>query len=351
MGDAPKEPLTPVTVYHDETKSDETRLKGHVLLFVPHEVCWEDHLPLFGSSRRDIKPIEFVPAEVWNLRRQAQLEDKKLHFSKLSGRRWTGFDAGHRAIAEFAAEALRRTPSKRLRTPCSLRVAAMFYGPNADRRIYGGGAREEQLLRHDETVLRILLKGAAHYLFGPDEPIRLVDFVTDGQPGYRPLSSRRILHRLHAEDAAGRTPLRDYVELDEAVFVRGHTSDHKGFTPGSSEDRDSQFLQLADLFLGAISRSCFDRVAPWPRQPRMGPIEGSKKDIIAHPIREVLAKVKRGRAFRNSGHHRSFSVGRVNFGPEAISFSRLAPLPNDVDLPLVQLDLRWAEDGDGGASR
>ncbi|MBX7184807.1 MAG: hypothetical protein K1Y01_06625 [Vicinamibacteria bacterium] len=292
--------------------------------------------------RRSVKPLELVPEEVWKIRRHAALEKKRLHFSKLSGRQWTKYDAGHRAIADFAAEALRRKPSKALGTPCALRVAAMFYGAKADLAMYGGGQREEQHLRHDETVLRILLKGAAHYLFGPDDPIRVVDLVTDGQPGYRPLSSSRILHRLHAEEASGRSPLRDYVKLSDDAAIRGHATDHKNFLPGSKEDRDSQFLQLADLFLGAISRSCFDAVAPWPKHPLLGPFDGSKKDIIAHPIREVLAKAARGASFRHGGHYRTFSVGQVRFGPDAVWFSRLTPKNYDPQLPVPQLDLSWS---------
>lgn len=334
---------TPFTVFHDETKrEDETRLKGHVLVFVPHLARWTEDLGLFGTIDNAINPLVTLPDVIHQVRTRYAIEPKRLHFSRLGGRKWTKYDAGHRAVADLAADALRSRPCKALPTPLRLRVAAMFYSCDADLSMYAGD-NEEKRLRHDETVLRILLKGALHYLFGSNDPVRLVELVTDGQPAHRVISGSRVLWQLVADEGAGRTPLAEHVQLDDQIVLRSHPSDHKDFAPGSAGYRDCQFLQLADLFLGSISRSCFDLVSDWPHPPPDGAVVSTKKDIIAHPIRAVLKKQSRGVGFRHSSHFRSFSVGRVAFTPTTVSFVRLTPRLPDPRLPPLQLDLDWQE--------
>lgn len=340
----PQDTVIPVTVYHDETKrEDETRLKGHVLLFVPHIATWRAGTPLFGPDERRAAPLVDVPRMIWSLRDRYDLAQKRLHFSKIGGRKWTRFDAGHRSIAELAANILRSKPTRELPVPFSLKVAVMFYGPDADLSLYGGSS-QERTLRHDETVLRMLLKGAAHFLFPERTRLSLVELVTDGLPAHRTLSESRVLWQLAVDGTAGRTALRSNVELPAELRVRPHSSDHKSHERGSTADGDSQFLQLADLYLGAISRACFDPTGDWPSPPAIETQPVLKKDVITHPIRSVLQKQSRGAGFRNNGHYRSFSVGRVAFSGREVSFRRLGPRLVDHTLPTPQLDLSWSDD-------
>jgi len=97
-------------------------------------------------------------------------------------------------------------------------------------------------------------------------------------------------------------------------------SDHKIYHKDSEEFRHANLLQVTDLLLGATIRACYTGNLPSIKLPAGVDFEvESKKDIVAQPVRELLAKKARGRGFERSGHYRSFTVNQVDFSSE-ISF-------------------------------
>lgn len=104
--------------------------------------------------------------------------DGKLHFAEISGQTWTKYDSAYHKVVALAVDALRSKSSQAFSCPLSCKVAAIFYPKGADWNIYGGDSRKEQKLRHDETLLRILLKGACHYLYDDSNPIEVVKVVS-----------------------------------------------------------------------------------------------------------------------------------------------------------------------------
>ncbi len=226
----------------------------------------------------------------------------------------------------MAVDALRRKAPETVERPLCCKVAAIFYPSGANLRIYGGDLpRKEKRLRYDETLLRILLKGACHYLYDENNPVEIVEVVTDGAPDHRPLSKERVLVRLIYDEIYGRTPLRDYVSFASGASITQVPSDHKQHSLDSQAYLHANLLQLADLMLGSIMRACFVGFRPVSSLPRLGE-ECVKKDVIASPVAFMLRKVDRGAGFRRSGHYKSFSITQVSFAGENVAFRQLSAL-------------------------
>ena len=246
----------------------------------------------------------------------------KLHFSQLSGKKWKKYDNAYYEVVSLAVDALRHKGQKQFQHPLCLKVATMFYPKGADWSIYGTYSRKELKLRHDETVLRMLLKGAAHYLYDENHHVELQALVADGESAHRHFDEERVIWRLLVEEKHGRTPLRDYVSLAPNAFIRHLPSDHNLYERGTEEYIHATMLQVTDLLLGTIMRASYVGLTRAKRVPRVNE-ECNKRDIVSWPVREMLEKTARGSGFKYSGHYRSFALSEVVFSSEGISFRPL----------------------------
>ena len=313
-----------VVIYHDETKNVADRnFKGHILYFVPVRLVEESSTPLFGSEVVEYSPQGELFRKVEECRREFNCYGK-LHFTDISGRKWTRYDYAYRKVVEVGVDSLRHKGQRYFPHPLNCKIAVMFYPKLSDWSIYGGQAKKEQRLRHDETVLRMLLKGAVHYLYDEGNVIEVVKIISDGQPQHRPLDEERVLWRLTYDELYGRAPLRDYVLLASGASIVHLPSDHKQYQPDSEEYVYANLLQVADLLLGSVMRACYVGITECAYVPRVGE-ECVKKDVIAQPVKEMLDKVKRGAGFRYSGHYRSFTINQVEFSGGGVHFREVRP--------------------------
>ncbi|MDW8226482.1 MAG: hypothetical protein RMJ60_01625 [Anaerolineales bacterium] len=311
-----------VIIYHDETKDVPGRnFKGHVLFFVPVTLSVKNETPLLGTSQEEYSPQEIFLGELVRCRQEFACNGK-LHFSEISGQTWKKYDCAYQKAIALAVDALRSRSPQLFPRPLSCKVAAIFYSKGADWNIYGGDSRKEQKLRHDETLLRILLKGACHYLYDDSNLIEVVRIVSDGESAYRKLDEDRIVWRLTYDDLYGKSPLRDYVTLSSDACIFHLPSDHKDYQPDTEEYMHANFLQIADLLLGAIMRACYVGAKATKTMPTIGQ-HCIKRDAIAQPVKEMLEKRKRGSGFRYSGHYKSFVVTQVTFDNDGINFQEV----------------------------
>lgn len=319
-----------VVVYHDETADVGTdKYKGHALLFVPTRIVGIHTTPLLGEFSLDYSPSKALYNRIMEVRKSYQL-DKKFHFKDISGRKWGRFDLGVRLVVETGVDALRHKFSRFFKPPLCCKLAVMFYPKAADLSLYGGGEKKEQRVRLEETVLRMLLKGGLHYLYGESSEVVVAGVISDGQPRHRPLNDERTMWRIAFDDQYGRTALRDYATIHQDARITHLPSDHKQYLPDSDEYIQANLLQLTDLLLGSVIRSCYVGIAECPRPPRIGSTNYVKKDVIAYPVKEMLDKIRRGKGFERSGHFRSFSISCVSFAPDSVSFTKLSPLQFEI---------------------
>ncbi len=316
-----------VIVYHDETKDvPGQKLKGHVLLFVPERLSVTHHGTLFGSWQNTYSPSRVLYQRVQEVRRSWRC-DRKLHFSEISGRKWSTYDQVIVGVLQLVVNAMRTKGAQSFKYPLGVKFVVMFYPQKSDLTFYGGDTRKEKHLRRDETILRILLKGASHFLYSEEDRVELGRAVCDGQPEHRKFSEERILWQLRAEEPAGRVPLRDYVSIDPGAEIEHLQSDHKLYEVNSEKRMHANFLQVADLLLGAVRYACYVRNTADMRPPRIGAQCGDKRAVASAPVAELLQKVQRGSGFRHSGHYRTFSVSRVEFGEDSICFAAVQVKP------------------------
>lgn len=311
-----------VIVYHDETKDVPGRnLKGHVLFFMPVTLSVESNTPLFGPYQDVYSPLELFMNELTRCRNDFSC-DGKFHYSEVSGKTWKKYDfAYHKAIV-LATDALRFKSPSIFPRPLRCKVAAIFYPKGADWKIYGGDTRKEKILRHDETLLRILLKGACHYLYDWSNTVEIEKIITDGEPAHRKFNDDRVVWRLTYDDYLGRSPLRDYVTISSDVSIIHLPSDHKKHHPNREEYMHANLLQVTDLLLGAIMRACYVGTKKIKKVPVIDE-HCSKKDVFAQPVKEMLEKRKRGKWFKNSGHYKSFVVTQITFVKDGINFQEV----------------------------
>lgn len=314
-----------VIIYHDETKDvPGSNLKGHVLLFVPIKLIAKSETPLFGSSVQEYFPQELFFEKLAKYRAEFACNGK-LHFTEISGKTWKKYDYAYHKAIDVTVDALRHKSPIYFQWPLNFKVAAIFYPKGTDWNIYGGNTRKEQQFRHDETLLRILLKGAAHYLYDSVNIIEIDQIISDGYSAHRCLSEDRILRRLTYEDYNNRSPLRDYVVLTSNSSIMHLPSDHKQYQIDSREYIDANFLQIADLLLGSIIRTCFVGFQSKTKLPKIGE-ECIKKDAIAQPVYMMLDKKNRGGGFKNSGHYKSFTITQVKFDKAGVLYKEVQKL-------------------------
>lgn len=259
-------------IYHDESKKVFKNIWAHALFFVPE-----------SSSAKLLE-------EILEIRRKYGCENNRFHFANISGQRICKEDGSIviKEWVEHGIEALRSKGSYIFSHPLNCKLGIIFFPTWLDLDLYGGGSQNEKMLRYFETVLRILLKGCAHWLYDENKKLKIKGIITDGEPWHRELDEIRVLDRLIPT-------VRDYVEIDRNAYIEGICSDHKSFD--CTDCNKAQLLQLTDLLLGSIIHCCFRDLK-----------YGDKKERIIRPIREMLEKRKRGRNFRRSGHYKSFSL-------------------------------------------
>lgn len=304
-----------VVVYHDETRNvfNGTH-RGHVLFFVPRRLTRKASAPLFPDEEVRTSPLRDVFAEIQRIRERYGT-DRKFHFSELSGKAWHQSDAATREVMELGVDSLRHKRSRTSSAPICARLAVMFYPTSVDlhRFGYGGSSREERRIRYDETMLRILLKGALHYLYDERSRVVVRAVVADGASASRPLDPDRVIEQLSIDGLEGRTPLRDYARFHPKARISHVVSNHREHACDSSAFVHANLLQMADLLLGGVIRSCVVGCADYVHAPRVGQRPIVKKDAVGYPVKQMLMKVDRGAGFRHSGHYRAFSVSKVDF--------------------------------------
>jgi hypothetical protein len=321
-----------VIIFHDETgDSGIHNSKGHVLLFVPVNHVITASTPMFGEERFEYSPFDKFLGKLTEIRATYKLIDQKLHFTDIAGTKWTWFDLGKRLVVEAIVDALRHKRADLFDCPLCFKVAVMIYPKKSDLSLYGGADRQEKGLRHKETILRIMLKGAAHYLYGDQHNVIIEQIVSDGLPDHRELSESRIIGQLYYEDLADRKPLRDYISFAPQAAITHVLSDHKEYQAEIKKAKLSHFLQIADYSLGAGLRALDPACDVWKTPPQLQAQVAHKKNIIAYPFRDMLMKSRRGKAFQRSGHYRSFAFSEVSFASGKISFRSLQPESHEYD--------------------
>ncbi len=332
-----------VTVYHDETSdAGPGHLKGHVLFWVPDHIYGEYRTPLFGSEPFEYQPDDLLFTRVKQIRTDNNY-DTRFHFCKISGSKWTQWDVPLLEATSVAVDALRRKFQKQFDRPLCCKLAILFYPKKSDLSLYGGSHGKERHQRHDETVLRMLLKGAAHYLYNEDTYINLRRIISDGDPRHRPLDPERIVWRLLADDGGEKVPLREYISFAEDVTIEHVPSNHRLHDEEHAHYRYAHHLQLADLLLGGVIHACHKGCHTYEPPPLDTPVH-NKRDIIATPVKRMLDKQFRGFGFRASGHFRSFTVSQVEFGNEGVIFRQVATRDIKPVLENLQqeLDYDWS---------
>jgi len=289
-----------VIVFHDETKSaGKEKLNGHILLFIPIELKnAQSQKKLFETANKKVIPKCEIFSKICKIR-TANDTDRKFHFKEFSGRKWTRHDKAGREIIEVGVDALRHKKPRLFDAPLCCKMAVMFFPePTPDNlALYGGANKKEQKLRFFETTLRMLLKGATHYLYDTTNKINTKKIVTDGKPHHRELDDKRILERLTKEDIE---ELRDYVSIDGDARIISVNSNHKKHQSDSEDYIYANLLQLADMLLGSVTQACLKGIKRNIDLPETGDKVEDKKSIIAYPVKEMLDKVERGRNFEKS---------------------------------------------------
>jgi hypothetical protein len=167
-----------------------------------------------------------------------------------------------------------------------------------------------------ETTLRFALKGGLNYLGSRKNPIFINSLHFDGHKHYRRNVDRaRIVDRLHS--------LRDYCEIsDRRNLIYDDSSNHN--RSDCQKYTDCQFLQLADLLIGAF-RSIL--------------IEPTRKihTDLAYPIKSLILRYQNGIArMENSRWWNSFCMSQCYLENNNWKFETLK---FDPDLSEIQPNL------------
>jgi hypothetical protein len=305
-----------IIAYHDETAQTgpDGNLCGHILYFAPRRIQLYDNNPsLFGGVETEYKPQDLLLTEISALVKEAGLSHHKFHFTTRTGTKWTRYAEAYRRLIQLGVDSLKRKDPVHVPKPTHCKMAVMFYPSGADVSIFGGEGKE-RYLRHDETVIRWLLKGALHRLYSEDHEVDLVGIVSDGNPNHRDLDDWRILERMEHDFGPRTSKLREYVSVNEMAQII-HLSSDPGEHDSTRKLEHCTMLQLADLLFGAVRRSYFKAISNCPSAPPVGHRlqNWKKKDVLAVPMRETLEKRKRGTGFKHSSHFGSFTVSKVDF--------------------------------------
>lgn len=328
-----------VFVFLDETEyKDGEKLKGYVMLFVPNKIQISNVMRLDGTNDIELNPLQELFSKIESCRKKFNAT-YKFHFSDTSGKRWTKYNEAEKLLVSVGVDALKCKRQKFFKNPLYCKLAVMFFhSPTpGDLAFYGGDVTNEKKLRYNETILRMLLKGALHYLYDDNNKVKVLKIIADGEPYHRRLSEERILLRLINENLSGN--LRRYVEISEDAEIIHQDSDHKRFDRDSNEYIYANILQLADMLLGSVVQSCLKGIKGQNFSPMRDDDVNDKKSVIAYPVKAMLDKTKRGINFKNSSHYKSFTVSKVYRKDGEMKFDNILPRDIEMELPKSQLTL------------
>jgi len=330
-----------VIVYHDETKQiKKMNLKGHILLFIPLNLTVERYGTLLGNEKQTYIPLKEIYNEIMEIRDNYSAFHK-FHFSKIpKAGKWTKYNQAEKELVQIGIDALKTKRNFIFKSPLFCKMAIIFY-PMSSLDLYRGVSKEKRL-RYHETLFRMLLKGAVHYLYDEDHPVELSKIISDGMPYHRKLSDDRILFRLIIDNFLGRSPLREYVSISPDCEIVHQSSKHEDFREDTDEYVHANMLQLADMLLGATIHSCYKDLKIQTRQPRIDQKVDDKRGEVSMPVKEMLDKRKRGRNFKYSSHYKSFLLSLAyakdrNWKFESIMTKEIEILPNAKQLTLIDL--------------
>ncbi len=327
-----------VIIYHDEVKDiPDVNLRGHILLFVPISISIDNSTPLLGDYHTDYFPRIVLYQEICKVRKKYNFYNK-MHFSDIGGKKWTKFDEAKREILGIIIDALKIKSSFYFNSPLNCKFAVIFYPKGKDLKFYSGETKKEKTFRYDETLLRILIKGSAHFLYDSEKQIEIEEFITDGFSTFRPLNENRILFQIKIDEFSGRSELRNYVHFDPNLSINHLPSDHRNYEVDSTDFINANLLQVADLLLGSINRVCFTNSKLPTKIPQIGEL-CSKKDVIAVLMKNLLEKKFRGKGFIHSSHYKTFVVSKVDFLGDEIVFSEVGISNNNNEINPDQLPL------------
>lgn len=293
--------VSKVIVYHDETKKSRTSpLNGHIFLFVPKSLTIYRKETLFGDEEESITPIQMLYDSMMQTRARYSATHK-FHFSDISGRKWEIPNVAEWEVIKLGVDALRSRKPEIFSVPLCCKIAIIFYPKPVSVKSYGGEPTEK-MLRYDETLMRMLLRGAVHFLYDYTNRVEVLEIVSDGIPNYRRISDDRVLTSLE---------VREYVRISVDVRISQQSSQHRDFQTNSDEFVNANMLQLADMFLGSIVLCCHKGIKSPLLTPSIGCEIEDKKGTIAWCVKEMLDKARRGKSFINSGHYKSFTLSKA----------------------------------------
>lgn len=296
-----------VIVYHDETEMND--ISGHVLLFIPQNltVKFEEDTSLFSLNTENTNSLETLYLKIKQLRNKHGF-DSKFHFSSLSGSTWTKQDNAYYEALSYILDSCKKRNQQYFDKSLICKFAIIYY-PSSNLRLYSGEKKEREL-RYAETLLRMLLKGAVHYLYDDYNTVKIQEIITDGDPHHREFDESRIIRKIQNNDPS-LSGLRNYCLIHAGTNIIHLPSKHRDYPIDSKEYINSNMLQLADLILGSVNQVCHVGCGDFNCQPKIGLKVTSKKGLLANLTKEVMDKRKRGFGFKNSSHYKSFSVSEA----------------------------------------
>ena len=327
-----------VIIYHDQTKGfANTNFRGHVFLFVPYKLTLTEKTPLFGIREKCIFSKQLLFEEINEVRAKCDAIHK-FHFTNISGKIWSKNNTAEKEVMAVCQDALKIRNTEIISCPICCKLAIIFYSASSDLDLYSGDKKEKKL-RYDEILMRILLKGAVHFLYDKDNKVEIIKIISDGDPYHRKLSTDRILQRLIDDDLLGKGPLREYVTISENAEIIQLTSQHKNYKEKSEEFINANMLQLADMLLGSVIFSCYKGINVCNASPTIDCEVEDKKAIIAYPIKEMLDKRKRGRNFIYSSHYKSFSLSKAFIDSGMWKFENITTKEVTINPDTLQISL------------
>lgn len=302
-------------MFHDETSAaGPDNLLGHILFFIPLVYEFQENNTLFGTYSFRSVPLLSLMQQIRQHRSAHGLEQHKFHFTDLSGKRWSKYGQCYRDVLASTVDAMRRKRSEIFPTPLHCRISVLYYPRNSDLSKYGGTDKKERKLRHYETILRILLKGAMKFLY-QDTHLVIENIISDGFPHHREMNKERIIDRLNVDGQINnRAMMPSTVSFSDGASIIHLKSDHKLHSTDSDAAINANMLQVADLLLGAIGESCLKGIGTSHLSPSIGDAVNSMKSLAAWPVHEMIIKRDdRKSGFQSSGHFRSFSISQIEF--------------------------------------
>jgi len=299
-----------VIVYHDETEIRS--LKGHVLLFIPRNLTIREEATLYGPLQNDIECRKLIYDKIMEVKENHSALDHKFEFSKISGKKWIKRDIAERKMVDLGVDALRKNRSQKFNAPLCCKLAIIYYPTSSKLKSYYKGTYKEIILEYDETLLRILLKGAVHFLYDVNNQVEILKIITDGEPHHRKISEDRVIKRLLHREQAEISSLQPYVKILDNAEIIPQSSDHRKYELDSEEYIDANMLQLADMLLGSVNHSCYEEAVTSSSIPSIGSEVTNKKGIVAYSVKEMLDKEKeRKSGFIYSSHYKSFTLSKA----------------------------------------